>query len=66
MMTNELLREKSRSQKSLDDEANHDLNRYVENNRTSMKAIEDQYAVRFIYGRPRSRPKATQGTDHER
>jgi hypothetical protein len=52
MMTNELLREKYRVQKTLDDKANHNFAQYVSNTHARIKEIEAKYGVKFKYGKP--------------
>ncbi len=52
MMTNDLLREKYRVQKILDEQANHSLTQYVANTHARIKEIEAKYGVKFSYGKP--------------
>jgi len=51
-MTNDLLREKYRVQKALDEKANHSLAQYAANAHTKIKEIEAKYGVKFKYGKP--------------
>jgi phage host-nuclease inhibitor protein Gam len=52
MMTNDLLREKYRVQKALDEKANHNLAQYAANAHARIKEIEAKYGVKFKYGKP--------------
>jgi len=51
-MTNDLLREKYRVQKALDEKANHSLAQYATNAHSKIKEIEAKYGVKFKYGKP--------------
>jgi len=51
-MTNDLLHEKYRVQKALDEKANHSLAQYAANAHTKIKEIEAKYGVKFKYGKP--------------
>ncbi|EDN71102.1 hypothetical protein BGP_4040 [Beggiatoa sp. PS] len=51
-MTNELLREKYRVQKVLDEQANGNLIQYVANTHARIKEIEAKYGIKFKYGKP--------------
>ena len=52
MMTNDLLREKYRVQKELDDKSGHDLAKYMANAHLKMKEIEAVYGVKFKCVKP--------------
>jgi hypothetical protein len=52
MMTNDLLREKYRVQKALDEKANNNLAQYVANAHARIKEVEAKYGVKFKYGKP--------------
>ena len=52
MMTNDLLLEKYRVQKELDDKSGHGLTKCMANARLKMKEIEAVYSVKFKYAKP--------------
>jgi len=52
MITNDLLQEKYRIQKALDEQANHNLVQYVANAHFKIKEIEAKYNVKFKYNKP--------------
>ena len=52
MIMNELLREKYRVQKAMDEKANHNLAQYVANTHARITEIETKYGVKFKYGKP--------------
>ncbi len=56
MMNNELLRQKYRAQKALDEKANHNLVQYVSNVHSRIKEVEAKYGVTFKYGKPALSP----------
>jgi hypothetical protein len=51
-MTNDLLREKYRVQKALNEKANHNITQYVANTHAKIKDIETKYGVKFKYKKP--------------
>lgn len=51
-MTNELLLEKSRTQKRLDDIAHHSLVKYVENAHANVQQSSIQLGLTLNYGKP--------------
>ena len=51
-MTDDLLRAKSNVQKQLDEEACHDMERYVENARKIVREAEEEHGLTFKYGTP--------------
>ena len=52
MITNDLLREKYRVQKALDEKAQHSLTQYVANAHANVKKAEVKYGVKFNYSQP--------------
>ena len=52
MMMNELLLEKYRAQKALDEETGHSLPRYVAETHRKMSAFAKAYGLHFSYGIP--------------
>ena len=52
MVTNDLLREKYRVQKALDEKAQHSLTQYVDNAHANVKKAEIKYGVKFNYSQP--------------
>ena len=52
MITNDLLREKYRVQKALDEKAQHSLAQYVANAHENVKGAEIKYGVKFNYAQP--------------
>ena len=52
MITNDLLREKYRVQKALDEKAQHSLTQYVANAHANVKKAEIKYGVKFKYSQP--------------
>ena len=52
MMTNELLIEKSKTQKRLDAIANHSLVKYVENAHAKVQQSSIQLGLKLKYGKP--------------
>jgi hypothetical protein len=52
MMTNELLIEKARTQKKLDELANHSLAQYVENAHSKVQQLSAQLGLKLNYGKP--------------
>ena len=49
MITNDLLREKYRVQKALDEKAQHSLTQYVANAHANTKKAEIKYGVRALH-----------------
>jgi len=52
MITNELLTEKSQTQKKLDEIANHSLAKYVENSHSKVQQLSAKLGLKLKYGRP--------------
>ena len=52
MITNDLLIEKSKTQKRLDDIANHSLVQYVENAHAKVQQSSVQLGLKLNYGKP--------------
>jgi len=50
MITTPLLEDKYKAQKQLDEEAQHDIAKYVENSRNIVREVEIKYGVKFNYG----------------
>ena len=50
MITTPLLEDKYKAQKQLDEEAQHDIAKYVENSHNIVRAVETKYGVKFNYG----------------
>ena len=50
MITNDLLKVKYETQKQLDEEAQHDIERYVKNSHRIMLEAEKKYNLQFKYG----------------
>jgi len=51
MITTPLLEEIYNTQKRLDEEAQHDIEKYVENSQKMMLEIEKKYGLKFKYGK---------------
>jgi hypothetical protein len=49
---NDLLQEKYRVQKTLDEKANHSLIQYVANSHAKIKEVEVEYGIKFEYIEP--------------
>lgn len=49
MITNDLLREKYDAQKRLNEAAEHDLERYIENAHKVIQKTEKNYGIKFKY-----------------
>ncbi len=49
MLTNHILEIKNNTQKLLDEEAEHDLKKYIENSHRIVKDIEKKYGFKFNY-----------------
>ena len=54
MIINELLVEKYRTQKILDEMANHDLTQYVSDTHIRIKELATQLGLKLKYGKPDS------------
>ena len=52
MITNELLIEKSQTQKKLDEIANHSLEKYVENTHSKVQQLSAKLGLKLKYGKP--------------
>ena len=52
MITNELLIEKSQTQKKLDEIANHSLEKYVENTHLRVQNLSASLGLKLKYGKP--------------
>ncbi len=52
MITNELLIEKSQTQKKLDEIANHSLAKYVENTHLNIQQVSTRLRLKLKYGKP--------------
>lgn len=50
MITTPLLEEIYNTQKRLDEEAQHDLNKYIENSQKIVLEVEKKYGLKFKYG----------------
>lgn len=50
MLTNPLLAIKYKIQKQLNEEAQHDVGKYIENSHRIVCEVETQYGVKFTYG----------------
>lgn len=50
MITNNLLKAKYEAQKQLDEEASHDIERYVKNTHRIVIEVEKKYGLQFKYG----------------
>ena len=50
MITNHLLETKYKTQKQLDEEAQHDIGKYVENSHKIVLEVEEKYGLKFKYG----------------
>jgi hypothetical protein len=50
MITTPLLEEIYNTQKRLDEEAQHDLDKYVENSKKIVLEVEKKYGLKFKYG----------------
>jgi len=50
MITTPLLEEIYNTQKRLDEEAQHDLNKYIENSQKIVLEVEKKYGIKFKYG----------------
>ena len=50
MLTTPLLEAKYKSQKQLAEEAQHDLEKYVENSQSIVRKVEAKYGFKFKYG----------------
>ncbi|MEK7700173.1 MAG: hypothetical protein AAB332_07195 [Planctomycetota bacterium] len=50
MITNHLLKAKYEIQKQLDEEASHDIEKYVKNSHRIVIEVEKQYGLQFKYG----------------
>ncbi len=50
MITNDLLREKYEAHKRLDEAAEHDLERYIENTHKVVLEAEKNHGLKFKYG----------------
>lgn len=57
MIINELLFDKYRVQKNLDQETNYSISRYVEETHKRLKKLSAEYKLSFQYGVPGSREK---------
>lgn len=51
MITNPLLEEKYRTQKRLAEESQYDMKKYTENLHRKVLEIEEQYGLKFHYGK---------------
>jgi hypothetical protein len=58
MIINELLVNKYRTQKKLDEIANHDLNKYVENAHSKVQELSVKLGLKLKYGTP-NQPEIT-------
>lgn len=54
MITNHLLKAKYETQKQLDEEASHDIEKYVRNSHRIVIEVVKQYGLQFKYGNIRS------------
>ncbi len=52
MITNELLIEKSQTQKKLDEIADHNMEKYVKNTHLRVKSLSINLGLRLKYGKP--------------
>jgi hypothetical protein len=52
MITNELLIEKSKTQKKLDEIANHSLEKYVENTHLRVQQLSNRLGLKLKYAKP--------------
>jgi hypothetical protein len=50
MITTPLLETKYQTQKQLEEEAQHDVRKYVENSHRIVREVEEKYGVKFKYG----------------
>ncbi len=50
MITTPLLEEIYKTQKRLDEEAQHDIEKYIENSQKMVLEIEKKYGLKFNYG----------------
>lgn len=50
MITNDLLKVKYETQKQLDEEAQHDIERYIKNSHRIMLEAEKKYGLQFKHG----------------
>jgi hypothetical protein len=50
MMTNPVLETKYRTQRQLDEEAEHDVRKYMKNSHQIASEVERQYGFKFKYG----------------
>ena len=50
MITNHLLKAKYETQKQLDEEVSHDIEKYVRNSHRIVIEVEKQYGLQFKYG----------------
>jgi len=50
MITTPLLETKYKAQKQLDEEAQHDVEKYIENSHRIVRAVAAKYGVTFNYG----------------
>ncbi len=50
MITNHLLKAKYETQKQLDEEASHDIEKYVRNSHRIVIEVEKHYGLQFKYG----------------
>ena len=52
MITNDLLIEKSKTQKKLDEISNHNLEKYVENTHSRVQNLSASLGLKLKYGKP--------------